>query len=222
MGIDIIILGLIYKYPHQAHWIIFCSLLLAGLNMPISEDLMLLTSGFLASAVVPENAYKLWTAVFIGAYISDWLAYWTGRLLGPKLLTMRFFSRFIKQERIDKMHAFYEKWGFFAFLIGRFVPFGIRNCLFISAGMGHMSFGKFLLLDGFAALISTTTAFLLAYSFGQHYEVLLEYAKTFDLTMISIVLGTVAAVGGFIWYRRRCSIKKKMNQQIVDANSPSP
>lgn len=218
MGIDIVILGLIYKYPHEAHWIIFIALLLAGFNIPISEDLMLVTSGVLASAFVPENAFKLWSAVFVGAYLSDWIAYWTGRLIGPKLLTMKFFSRFIKQERIDKMHVFYEKWGFLAFLVGRFVPFGVRNCLFISAGMGHMSFGKFLIMDGIASLISTTTAFYLAYTFGKHYEVLLEYLKTFDVTIMIVVSATVLAVIGFIWYKKRSNAKKKLNRQIADTH----
>lgn len=215
MGIDILIIGLIYKYPHLGHWIIFGALLLAGLNLPISEDLMLLTSGVLASAFVPENAKKLWLAVFVGAYLSDWIAYWTGRLLGPKLLTMKFFSKFIKQERIDRMHAFYEKWGFLAFLVGRFVPFGVRNCLFISAGMGHMSFSKFLLVDGIASLISTSTAFYLAYTFGKHYEALLDYIKTFDLTMIGLIAASVLAAAALIWYKK-CAAKKKMKSQIAD------
>jgi membrane-associated protein len=221
MGIDIVIIGLIYKYPHQAHWIIFFALILAGFNIPISEDLMLVTSGVLASAFVPENTFKLWAAVFIGAYISDAIAYWTGRLLGPKLLTMKFFSKFLKQERIDKMHAFYEKWGFLAFLVGRFVPFGVRNCLFISAGMGHMSFPKFLLMSGFASLISTTTAFYIAYTFGKHYEVLLDYLKTFDVAIIIVISASVLAVIGFIWYKKRSNAKKKINRQIVNTDHSS-
>lgn len=208
MGIDILIIGLIYKYPHLGHWIIFGALILAGLNLPVSEDLMLLTSGVLASAFVPENAVKLWAAVFIGAYISDWIAYWTGRLLGPKLLKIKFFSKFIKQERIDRMHAFYEKWGLLAFLVGRFVPFGVRNCLFISAGMGHMSFTKFLWIDGIASLISTSTAFYIAYTFGKHYEVLLAYVKTFDVTLVIIIAASLLAVGGFIGYKRWNQRKK--------------
>lgn len=202
MGIDIPIMVLIYKYPHHAHWIIFISLVLAGFNIPISEDLMLLTSGILASAFVPENTFVLWLSVFCGAYISDWIAYWTGRLLGPKLLTIKWLSRVVKRERLDKMHAFYERWGFFAFLFGRFVPFGVRNCLFISAGMGNMSFKKFLLVDGFASLISTTTAFYLAYTFGKHYHILWDFIKTYDTSFL-IALGILlVTVIGIIWYKR--------------------
>ncbi|MDR3623805.1 MAG: DedA family protein [Chlamydiales bacterium] len=202
MGIDIIIIGFIYQYPHHAYWIIFISLILAGFNLPISEDLMLVTSGWLASAVIPEHALKLWIAVFAGAFLSDWIAYWTGRLLGPRLLTMRWISKVVKQERIDKMHKFYEKWGFFAFLVGRFVPFGVRNCLFISAGMGHMSFPKFLLIDGVAALCSTTSAFYLAYTFGQHYEPIWEYIKTYDIAFISAIAIVLVTLAGIIWYNK--------------------
>lgn len=210
MGIDIIIIGLIYKYPEYAHLIIFISLILAGFNLPISEDLMLLTSGVLASAIVPEKCFALWLAVFTGAYISDWIAYWTGRLLGPKLLTIKWLSKIIKQERIDKMHAFYDRWGFFAFLIGRFVPFGVRNCLFISAGMGNMSFKKFLLIDGLASLISTSSAFYLAYTFGKHYEVIWEYIKNNHILFISIFAILLIAALAALWYKK----SKKVSSTI--------
>lgn len=203
MGLDIIIIGLIYKYPHLSHWIIFSALILAGCNLPISEDLMLITGGFLASVVVPENKYLLWAAVFVGAYLSDWIAYWTGRLLGPKLLTYKWFSKVLKQERLDRMHRFYEKWGLLAFIVGRFIPFGLRNCLFISAGMGHMSFPKFLWIDGIASLISTTSLFLLSYSLGRHYEKALDYLQTFDFTIVIIIGVAISAIGALFWYKKK-------------------
>jgi membrane protein DedA with SNARE-associated domain len=206
MGIDFVIIGLIYKYPEYAHWVIFGSLILAGFNLPISEDLMLLTSGVLASAFVPENALLLWGSVFLGAYLSDWIAYWTGRLLGPKLLTIKWLSKIVKKERLDRMHAFYEKWGFFAFLVGRFVPFGIRNCLFISAGMGKMSFTRFLWIDGVASLISTTSAFYLAYTFGKNFEVIWEYIKNNYILFIAI--SAILLTLGVLLYWFKC-VKKR-------------
>lgn len=196
-----ILTGLVYEYPQHAHWFILIFLLLASI-VPISEDFILMTSGIVASVFVPENTYKMWAFVFVGAYLSDWIAYWMGRLLGPKLLKFKFIAKIVKQERIDKMHAFYDKWGIFAFIVGRFIPFGTRNALFISAGMGKMSFLKFVLMDGVAALVSTSCAFWLSYKVGAHYEVIWDVIKLYSLPLL-IGLGIlVVTVIGVIWYKK--------------------
>lgn len=212
MGLDFLIIGAIYKYPEIAHWIIFFSLILAGFNLPVSEDLMLLTSGILARAYVPENGWLLWAAVFFGAYISDWIAYWTGRLLGPKILTIRWLSKIIHQERLDKMHRFYDKWGMLAFLFGRFIPFGARNCLFLSAGMGHMTFKRFLCVDGVAALVSTTSAFTFAYIFGEQAASLIEFVAAYlsqrsIAFFIGVVLLLITIIGIIIYNRKKRSLR---------------
>lgn len=212
MGLDFLLLGLIYKYPEWGFVIIFFSLILAGCNLPVSEDLMILTSGFLASAVVPEHKVHLWFALFSGAYIGDMISYWTGRLLGPKLLNVRWLKKFINKERLDKMHNFYERYGLFAFLLGRFVPFGFRNCLFVSSGMGRMSFRKFLWVDGIASLCSTALGFYLAFTFGKHWEGLFSYLKSFD-TIVWVIVGVglllVASIGVWLWLRKRKSRQAK-------------
>jgi membrane-associated protein len=207
MMTEAIILGLIAKYPQNSHWIIFLSLIIAGFNIPISEDLILFTSGVLASqAQDTDTRWFLWMAAFFGAYISDWIAYWTGRWFGPKIFTIKWLSKIVKKERIEKMHSFYEKWGFLAFLVGRFVPFGVRNCLFISAGMGNMSFTKFLFIDGFASLISTTSAFLLAYVLGDTISEAVGIAWLYiKNNQLLIPLGIILfmTVIAAIWYKKR-------------------
>ncbi len=209
MGIDILIIGLIYAHPEWGYWIIFVSLLLAGFHLPISEDLMILTAGVLASAIVPEHLYLLWATLFVGAYISDWIAYWTGRLLGPKLLQLRWFKKFITQERLNRMHSFYEKWGIATFIVGRFVPFGVRNCLFISAGMGKISFPKFLFMDGIASFISTSLGFWLSYSFGHHWHAIFSFAKELGLPFwITAAAAAVIVLScTLLWIRKRRLLK---------------
>lgn len=210
MGLDFVLLGLIYQYPQWGYVIIFFALILAGCNMPVSEDLMILTTGFLASAVVPEHFFHLWVALFLGAYLGDWISYWTGRLLGNRILQIKWLKKWVNKERIDKMHLFYEKWGFIAFLVGRFIPFGFRNCLFVSAGMGHMSFKKFIIVDGIASLCSTAVGFYLAYTFGQHWKGLFEYLKGFD-TIVWVIVGSalavLAGILGWLWYRKKKKLK---------------
>ena len=167
----------ICEHAHNAHWIMFGLLLLAGLNLPISEDLMLLFGGAIASRCIPDQTVHLYLWIFAGCYISAWEAYWIGRLLGPRLYTIRPFRYIITQERMETLRYYYAKFGVFTFIAGRFCPGGIRNALFMSSGLTKMPFGLFLLRDGFACLLSSITIFTLGYHFGENIDTV---ARTFE------------------------------------------
>lgn len=181
-------MDLLLQNAQYAHWLIFSLLILAGFNVPISEDFMLIVSGMLASTVVPENTTKLFVGVFLGCYLSDWIAYYLGRSLGPRLWQLPWFARAIPKKMFCRLKVFYAKYGFFTLLIGRFIPFGVRNCLFMTAGMTRMSFLRFIISDGIACLISNTCLFSLAYTFGKQYSILLEYVRIYNVLIFAIFL----------------------------------
>ena len=194
------IINLIYEHAHHAHWIVFGMLMLAGINVPISEDLMIIISAILAANVVPENLLILFLAVFLGCYLSDWVSYWIGRTLGRKLWDIRWFANTIKKKRLEQAQKFYKKYGFFTLLLGRFIPFGVRNCLFITAGLGRMHFGKFLLSDGIACILSNSLLFWLAYTLGKNYHILMHYVKAFNTVIFALFVVTIICI---IWYKIR-------------------
>lgn len=186
----------VQNHAQAAHWIVFSLLMLAGLNFPISEDLVVILSGVLASTWVPENSWKLFLAVFAGAYLSDWLVYWIGRTWGGRLWETRWFSRLLHPKKLLQIKEYYARYGILTLLIGRFIPFGVRNCLFVTAGMGKMRFWKFLIADGIACLASNTTLFLLAYFGGKGWASVMPYIHLllFSLFLIALIV--------FIWYKR--------------------
>jgi len=199
------IVDFVIQHASHAHWIIFSLLMLAGFNVPISEDLMIITSGLLSATVVPENTAILFLAVFLGSYLSDWLAYWIGRTLGRKMWTIGWFKRTIHPKRLIQTQNFYEKYGFLTLLIGRFIPFGVRNCLFITAGMSRMHFGKFILSDGIACALSNSALFFLTYALGRNYHALINSLKTFNIIIFSVFVVTLISI---IWYKWMKNHKK--------------
>jgi membrane protein DedA with SNARE-associated domain len=190
----------IFEHAAYAHWIVFGALILAGFNIPVSEDLMIIFSAVLSATVVPENTAKLFVGVFLGCYLSDWICYWMGRKLGPKLWNFSWMAKRVDRKRVDQIQKYYEKYGFWTLLIGRFIPFGVRNALFLTAGLGKMHFGRFILSDGIACLTSNTALFFLAYSVGKNYEALLTTLKTFNILLFGAF---VVAIIGLIWYKRK-------------------
>lgn len=190
------------EHAHSAHWIIFCLLMLAGLNLPISEDLLLLTGGALASICIPEQRLHLFLWIYAGCWISAWEAYWIGRLLGPKLYDVRWFNRVLTRRRITQLHHYYEIFGIFTFIFGRFIPGGVRNALFMSAGLGKMPFMKFILRDGFASLLSTTIIFSLGFLFAKNYTIIIHAFKTYNLIMLGVLVLILTAIATYVWCKK--------------------
>ena len=182
-----------------AHWIIFSALLLAGFNIPVSEDGMLFISALLASKN-PELKYHLFFGVYAGAYFSDLICYWLGRTLGPKIWQVKFFAKMVSKEKVEQITNFYQKYGMATLLFGRFIPFGVRNGLFLTAGLGKMNFLKFAAADLIACTISCTLFFNLYFNFG---ESVIEYVKKGNIIIFSVLLAALA-----IWF-----MTKKMKRK---------
>jgi len=180
--------------PH-AHWYLFAGILLAGANVPISIDVMVIIAALLASQIIPEKTPHLFLSIFLGSMLSAWIAYWMGRLLGTQLSKWSYFAKLLSQERLLKIQSFYAKYGLLTLIIGRFIPFGVRNCIFMTTGMSHTSFKKFIWQDAIACLLWSSTAFYFFYTLGQNYQTLLEHLKiinivlfsTFGLILISVI-----------------------------------
>ena len=178
-----------------AHFIIFGTLLLAGLNIPVSEDAMLFIAAILASNN-PDYLPHLFIGVYLGAYFSDLICYSLGRFFGPKLFEIRFFAKMVTAERITKISNYYQKYGVITLILGRFIPFGVRNALFLTAGLGKMNFIKFALSDLLACTISSIVFFSLYYHYGIS---VIEYIKQGNIFIIALAFIALS----IFWYRKK-------------------
>jgi membrane protein DedA with SNARE-associated domain len=147
----------------------FILLLLAGLNAPISEDLIIITGALLCRGD-PQLLIPTFIAIYAGVLISDYLPYFLGKLIRKGTIKSNFVTKLFSQNRLDKMHQYLEKYGIFTFIVGRFIPFGVRNTLFISSGFFGLQLRRFALYDITAATIRVSTLFFLAYHFGESVE----------------------------------------------------
>ena len=98
----------------------------------------------------------------------------------------------ITQEKIDKINSFYERYGLTTLIIGRFIPFGVRNALFLTAGLGRMNAIKFAIGDLIACTISCSFFFWLYFTYG---EAVIDIVKKGN-----IILFTIAVVAGVSWF----------------------
>ena len=187
---------------HLAPYLICGFLLLAGLNLPISEDIMIFITACLASAN-KEYFYPLIIGLFLGVYGSDIISYSIGRFLGPQLWKIKWFAKSLKKENVDKVGGYYNKYGIFVLLIGRFIPGGVRNVLFMSAGFMKIAVKKFFLWDLCASALTTTVFFSIYYIFGEKVVAAVKEGN-------EIILGVfIVACCLFIGYKLIQKRKKK-------------
>ncbi len=180
-------------HADHAPFVVFGLLLLAGFSFPISEDLLVIVSGVVASTVIPEKTIPLFIAVFLGSYLSDWIAYWIGRLLGTKLAQFAICRKTLSVERRDTVERFFRRYGLLTLFIGRMIPFGVRNSVFMAAGAGKMAFGRFLLGDGVSCLLFSSIVFFLAFRAGENYDKLHHFLSSIGYVALCVVLFSVIA-----------------------------
>ncbi|AWG42640.1 hypothetical protein CR532_01290 [Candidatus Borreliella tachyglossi] len=168
--------------------VFFVLLILAGLNIPISEDAIVIMGGVLSSR---KNEYTIliFLGIFWGAYLGDIVSFYIGRFLVDKLLKQKTKANKI----IDKMNYYYGQYGSLTLFFGRFIPFGIRNAIFMAAGMGNMRPIHFIVADFFAAMVSITIYFTLSFKIGGSFKVILSKIKII-LLLAFIILAIVLLI----------------------------
>lgn len=169
------------------HLISFGLLMLAGLNFPVSEDLVFIISASIAATIIPENTYLIFAGCYLGAFISDIIAYMLGRYGLPLLFKTRIFNRKSTRKKIVHIEFYFNKHGGFALFIGRFIPFGIRNMLFLTAGMVKFNFFKFVIIDLSALTITSTFLFYLGYKFGENIDIVMHYIKNYKIAAFAVL-----------------------------------
>lgn len=152
-------------------------------------DSLLFAAGTFCAGVVNDgktaelNLWLVLALLIVAAILGDGLNYFFGKTIGLKVLSWKIKGRqIVKQKYIDQTHAFYEKHGPKTIIIARFVPI-VRTFAPFVAGIGEMSYAKFIrfnIIGGIAWVIGLT---LMGYFFGN-----LEFVqKNFETVIFGII-----------------------------------
>jgi membrane protein DedA with SNARE-associated domain len=192
------------EHAHSAHYVIFFLIVLTGLNIPFPEDILVMVAGMLVGTCIPESYTTMYMWVYAAAILSAYEGYFLGRLLGPKLYDIGYFRHVVTRHRVQRIGHWLEKYGVFTFIVGRFIPFGVRNGIFMTSGLNHMPFPRFAMRDAVGAFIATSVLFHLGHQFGQNYDALFHYFHTYELIVfvvaILIILVLFAIFLGRKWF----------------------
>ena len=160
----------------------------------------------------PLHVVVLFIAMAVAAILGDTANYWIGHAIGPRAFTGNI--RFLKKEYLDRTHAFYEKHGGKTIVIARFIPI-IRTFAPFVAGIGAMSYGRFIAYNMLGGIMWTALFIFVGYFFGN----LPIVQHNFSLVIIVIIiLSMLPGVYEFIQNRRETTRTRK----FPPGSNPAP
>jgi membrane-associated protein len=131
------------------------------------------------------NPWLLFALLSVAAILGDTVNYAIGAYLGPKVFHFP-KSRFFNPEHLRKTHEFYEKYGGKTIIIARFVPI-IRTFAPFVAGIGAMSYARFLLYNVAGGILWVGVCVFAGYFFGN----LPIVKKNFSLVILGIIVVSI-------------------------------
>lgn len=159
--------------------IIFCE---TGLVVTpiLPGDSLLFAAGAIA-ALGSLNILLLVVILIVAAILGDSANYTIGKFLGKKVFEKEY--RFIKKEYLIRTHNFYEKHGGKTIIIARFIPI-IRTFAPFVAGVGIMTYSRFILFNVIGAILWVVLATYAGYFFG-NIEIV---KKNFSVVILAIIV----------------------------------
>ena len=173
--------------------VIFCETGLVVTPVLPGDSLLFALGTF--AALGSLNIEVLLISLCVAAIAGDSVNYAIGHYIGPKVFHYE-DSRFFKKEYLIKTHNFYEKHGGKTIVIARFMPI-IRTFAPFVAGVGAMSYAKFILYNMSGGFAWFCIFFLVVFFFGNIPAV----KNNFTVVIIAIVI--VSVMPGFIEYWRQ-------------------
>ncbi|RJP47337.1 MAG: DedA family protein [Desulfobacteraceae bacterium] len=202
--------------PVILYFLLIGILLLCGFGLPLPEDVILITGGYLAYSGYLDIRIFLPLAI-IGVLMGDSTVFMIGRITGSSFLNHHFLSKFIKPFHIRKAISVIEKYHDRIFFIARFLP-GFRAAIFYMGGVLKTKFMKFFLYDLLAALISVPLLVLGAYAGGGYIDQVFKVAKGVQAALIAVFI----LAGIYVVIKIRKWIRKKNSQAGPDPSIQGP
>ena len=185
---------------------------LSGLGLPIPEEVVVVTAGFLSHNGEIFTWQYAYLACLGGALMGDVAVYSIGRYLGHGFFKRYpWFARLMHEEREVRMEEVIKRHGLKVFFVARFLV-GVRVPLYLAAGVVRMPWPRFLLINSFCATTVVSISFWLGYRYGN------SVVETIRESQNGLTIGILLALTiGLAFYMLR-----RKRQKLLDAVNKNP
>jgi membrane protein DedA with SNARE-associated domain len=194
---------LIVLFAENGYLAVFAALLLCGAGVPLPEDITLVAGGVIAGLGF-ANVHTMVAVALVGVLVGDAAMFLLGHRHGARVLRWPPVARLLTPARYAQVQEKFARYGNRLLFLARFLP-GMRTAVYVTAGATHrVSFLRFLVLDGLAAMISVPVWVYLGY-FGANNREWLTLWIVRSQHGLWVLAGVLALLVLVLWWRhRRC------------------
>jgi membrane protein DedA with SNARE-associated domain len=191
-----VVQDLLAKFTYAA---VLGLLVAGGVGVPVPEELVQLTAGYLARRGVLSFLPAVAVA-WVGLVAGDFLLFRAGRRLGPAVLDSPHVARVMTPARREFVERHFSRNAVLTIVVARHAS-GLRLPVFALAGASGVRSLTFLLADGLSALASVPLVVGAGWYFAGHLEELKREIRWIELALGVLVVAV--AVAWFLVGRRR-------------------
>ena len=177
---------LLDRFGGQFFWVSAAIVFIeCGLLFPIlpGDSLLFAIGLFIAEGSIRISIGFACLLLTVVAFLGNVTGYEIGRAIGAPLYERE--GRFLKRKYFDDTHAFFEKHGAKALVLGRFVPI-VRTFITVVAGVGRMERRHFFVWSGVGAVLWATGITLIGYFLGNAFPVLKDHLELAILLIVAV------------------------------------
>ena len=179
---------------------VFICVFIGNLGVPVPEETVLLTAGFLAGRNILDLE-PLYLVAIVSAVSGDCCGFLFGRTGGQRLIE-RLARRFeFVRVRYERLQSFFETHGSKAVFMARFIA-GVRFMAGPMAGAAGMPFFRFLGWNVLGAVVWCTLVVTIGYLVGDELYRFAEYAH-WAQRWIALAALLICFAAWFFWWRDR-------------------
>lgn len=204
---------LIVLFAESGYLPVFLALLLCGAGAPLPEDITLVAGGVIAGLGY-ANVHVMAGVALVGVLVGDAGIFLLGHHYGARILKWRMVAWLLPPARYARVQCQFERYGNRLMFFARFLP-GMRTAVYMTAGSTHrVSFVRFLLLDGAAALISVPAWVYLGYVGADNHDWLMLWLRRGQGSLWALA-AIALAIALALWWRHR-------RQALCEQDEKSP